>query len=239
MRYGNPSIESALENLQGVHRLIVMPLFPQYSSAATGSAIEVVLQEVQRWWNIPEIIISRDFYNDPSYIEGYTRLIEENIYGQEIEKLIFSYHGLPQRHIKKSGCVVNKSCTKGQVCPNVDANNVFCYRAQCYETTHLLAKNLGLEAEHYQVAFQSRLGKTPWIKPYTDVVLPELIKQGIRNIAIVCPSFVADCLETLEEINIRAREQWKMLGGKKFVFIPCLNTHPIWIEGMVNKVKNF
>ena len=118
----------------------------------------------------------------------------------------------------------------------MDSSNSDCYRAQCYETTRLIAEKLALGADQYQVCFQSRLGRTPWIKPYTDQVLIDLAQQGIRNIAIVCPSFVSDCLETLEEINMRAREKWQALGGEHFVFVPCINTHPIWVEALAQSI---
>jgi ferrochelatase len=230
MRYGKPSIQSALAKLAHCHRLTLLPLFPQYSAAATGSAIASALNILSAQWNIPEIFIKRDFYDHPHFIAAYADVIKKNIAGKNIERIVFSYHGLPERHIQKSNC--QASCDHAAACPPMNDSNLFCYRAQCHATTHLLAKALNLNAQHYRVAFQSRLGRTPWIKPYTDLLLPELMQQGVKNIAVVCPSFVADCLETLEEINIRAREQWLKLGGKEFIFIPCLNDHPAWVTGL-------
>jgi ferrochelatase len=230
MRYGNPSIESALARLKSYEKIIAIPLFPQYSSAATGSALENVLSCLSKQWNIPELSIKKDFYNDPGFIAAYVDRIKQIIAHRKVDHIVFSYHGLPERHLTKSQCTA--ICTHTHACPKIDSTNMYCYRAQCYETTVLLAKGLQLNPSQYTVAFQSRLGRTPWIKPYTDLVLPELYQKGMKTIAVVCPSFVADCLETLEEINIRAREDWKKLGGEEFIFIPCLNDHPLWVNAL-------
>lgn len=236
MRYGNPSIESAIDKLKDCQKIIAIPLFPQYSSAATGSAIEELLRVLGARWNIPEVSVKKDFFNNPDFIHAYATLIKENLKDKKIDTLIFSYHGLPERHIEKSAC--HSVCSRSEPCPKPDQLNTYCYRAQCYETSRLIAKELNLNSSDYMVSFQSRLGRTPWIKPYTDLILAELRQKNISNIAIVCPSFVSDCLETLEEINIRARIQWLELGGHEFIFIPCLNDHPIWIEGLVKMIKS-
>lgn len=236
MRYGNPSIESALDKLKDCDNIFIIPLFPQYSSAANGSAIEKSLNILAKKWNIPALTIVRDFYKDHGFISAYADIIKKTIGEKKIDLVLFSYHGLPERHITKSECLA--SCDRLAPCPKMNDDNIYCYRAQCYETTSLITDELNLSPEQYRVSFQSRLGRTPWIKPYTDLILPELIAQGIKNIAIVCPSFVADCLETLEEINIRAREQWKMLGGEEFTFIPCLNDHPVWVKSLAKMIIN-
>lgn len=235
MRYGKPSIHSAMSKLADAKSLTVIPLFPQYSSAATGSAIEQVLKNLAPKWNMPQLKIIRDFYNHPDFINAYAERINECIKDKKIDLLLFSYHGLPERHINKSDC--KAKCDRKNPCPPVSSDNAFCYRAQCFETTRLIAERLGLSPEQYKVSFQSRLGRTPWIKPYTDLVLPELAKKGIKNIAVVSPSFVADCLETLEEIKIRTCEQWQSLQGKDFVFIPCINDSSLWIKGLANLVS--
>jgi ferrochelatase len=234
MRYGSPSIDSALNKLNSCGSITVIPLFPQYSSAATGSAIEELLKPFSGQWNVPEIRIIRDFYNHPGFISAQAELIKQHIAGKNIDQVLFSYHGLPERHINKSECTVK--CDRSNACPVVSSQNLYCYRAQCYATTSLLASELGLTQDQYFHSFQSRLGRTPWITPYTDLVLPELIQKGVKNIAIVCPSFVADCLETLEEINIRAREQWTALGGNQFTFIPCVNSSPLWVNALADMV---
>ncbi len=234
MRYGTPSIACALSKFKHCESLTVIPLFPQYASAATGSALAMLFAELSQHWNIPHLRIIKDFYRDPGFIQAYAAVIQNGLAHKKIDKLIFSYHGLPERHIAKSECAA--ICDKNSACPNIEDNNLYCYRAQCYATTKLLATELSLNSHQYTVSFQSRLGRTPWIKPYTDVLLPELIQQGIKNIAMVCPSFVADCLETLEEVNIRARAQWQALGGGEFTFIPCLNAHPRWVKALAEMV---
>lgn len=236
MRYGNPSIESAVDKLKECQKIIAIPLFPQYSSAATGSAIEELLRVLGKQWNIPEISIKRDFFNQPDFIHAYASVIKNSLKSKKFDSLVFSYHGLPERHIEKSAC--RAACSKVQACPQPNELNTYCYRAQCYETSRLIAEELNLPPTKYVVAFQSRLGRTPWIKPYSDVMLAELRNQNVENIAIVCPSFVSDCLETLEEINIRARAQWLELGGQEFTFIPCLNQHPLWVKGLAKMINN-
>lgn len=235
MRYGNPSIASAVKNLNKCLEIIAIPLFPQYASASNGSAVEELLRVIGSQINIPQITVTRDFYNNNHFIESYAAIIKEHLANKNVDIVLFSYHGLPERHINKSKCIAQ--CSRTMPCPPMSADNSYCYRAQCYETSRLLAKKLGLNESQTLVTFQSRLGRTPWIKPYTDIELPLLAKRGIKNIAIVCPSFVSDCLETLEEINIRAREQWNELGGKEFTFIPCINSHAVWVEGIAEIVR--
>ncbi|MBP6103576.1 MAG: ferrochelatase [Gammaproteobacteria bacterium] len=240
MRYGQPSIQEALRVLQHqkVDHLTIIPLFPQYASASTGSALEATLNILATQNTIPNIRVIRDFYSLPGYIDAYADLIQQHIQDKPIDRILFSYHGLPERQIKKTRC--QASCLQSNTsnpCKNMDKSNSDCYRAQCYETTRLIAQKLALRSDQYQVCFQSRLGRTPWIKPYTDQVLIDLSKQRVRNIAVVCPSFVSDCLETLEEINIRARTQWQALGGDSFVFIPCINSHPIWVEALAQSIR--
>lgn len=235
MRYGTPTIESALSHLKDSNDLTVIPLFPQYTSAATGSAIEKLLEPLAKTWNIPEVNIQRDFYNDPGFIAAFTDLIRKYTADKQIDLILFSYHGLPERHIKKSACLAH--CDHLKNCPLINHQNLYCYRAQCFATTQLIAEQLHLQPHQYAVSFQSRLGRTPWIKPYTDLLLPELVKKGIKRIAVVSPSFVADCLETLEEINIRMRQQWHDIGGDDFVFIPCLNDSKVWVKALAEMIK--
>jgi len=233
MRYGQPAIKEVLKEFKDCTSLKVIPLFPQYSSAATGSAIENCLTDLASQWNLPALSVQRDFYNHPGFIQAYADRIRDQLGGNEIEMLLFSYHGLPERQINKS---CKASCDRVHACPPINSDNIYCYRAQCYATTALIAQALHLTPEQYHVSFQSRLGRTPWIKPYTDLLLPKLAKKGVKKLAVVCPSFVADCLETLEEINIRARAQWLKLGGSHFTFIPCLNHSKIWVDALVDMV---
>jgi protoporphyrin/coproporphyrin ferrochelatase len=236
MRYGKPSIKEALKKFSNIEQLTIVPLFPQYASAANGSALEETLSLLAADWNIPSIRIIPPFYAHPEFISAYAELIRNTLAHQTPDLLLLSYHGLPERHINKSAC--RAECDRLHACPSIDINNLYCYRAHCYATSKALAEALQLNDNQYQVAFQSRLGRTPWIKPYTDLLLPELIQQGVKHLAIACPSFVADCLETLEEINIRAREQWQSLGGSSFTFIPCLNATPQWVKALAAIVSS-
>lgn len=234
MRYGNPSIAAALKALEGCEKIHIIPLFPQYSSAATGSAIECALQSIGQAWNTPALHIVNEFYEHPGFVAACALEIQKVLAQNTIDKLVFSYHGLPERHINKSEC--RSTCDRQQACPTISSTNAYCYRAQCYATTRAIANAARLLPNQYEVAFQSRLGRTPWIKPYTDLLLPQLHQQGVKRIAIISPSFVADCLETLEEINIRARHQWLDLGGESFVYIPCVNASSLWIDALVSLI---
>ncbi len=249
MRYGQPDIPSAIQKLKEAkcNKIIIMPLFPQYASASTGSVIEEALNVLAKNWNIPDITVKSSFYDDSGFIEAYAKIIQKSntdihLNIKSTDFLLFSYHGLPWRHIEKSECghklnYCNKqeNIKKGEMpmsqsCPAVSLDNAVCYRAQCYATSRLLAEKLGLNSAQYDTAFQSRLGKTPWITPYSDLYLSELIKKGIKNLSIACPSFTADCLETIEEIGIRMKEQWIELGGENFTLSPCLNADSFWVE---------
>ncbi len=227
MRYGSPSIPMGLNKLKHCQNLIILPLFPQYSSATSGSAIEDVMHHLKKQWNIPAIKVINHFYNTPEFITAYAELIKENITSHQDWSLLLSYHSLPQRHINKSGCQIK---CKDIACPVVTEQNTYCYRAQCYETSRLLARALNLNETQYKVSFQSRLGKIPWITPYTDLMLETLARDGIKHITVACPSFVVDCLETLEEIGIRAQKKWYAIGGQTLQLVPCLNDHPLWVR---------
>ena len=158
-------------------------------------------------------------------------MIKEHV--NDYEHILFSYHGIPERQIIKNGC---KSACQDS-CPALSVQNQGCYKAQCHQSSRLLAQELQLSEQHYSTAFQSRLGKTPWIKPYTDEMLNQLAAKGIKKLVIACPSFVADCLETLEEISIRAKQQWLTLGGTQLMVVPCLNEHPLWVKAITEIIS--
>ncbi len=232
MRYGSPSIKNALNKLNNVEQLIVLPLYPQYSSAANGSSIEKVYQELKSNLNQPNLIMIRDFYIDPGFLKAQTSIIKNNLNRPDAH-ILFSYHGLPENHLTNSGC---QEICRGN-CSFDNNNPASCYRKQCYKTTTEITKLLNLQPGQYTTSFQSRLGKTPWIKPYTDETLKELRSKGITNLAVSCPSFVADCLETLEEIGMAAKEQWLALGGESFQLLPCLNSSPDWIDALESMLR--
>lgn len=225
MRYGKPNIQEALSQLQQCETLTVLPLYPQYSSAATGSSIEEVLRLLGSQTTFPSMHVIRDFHSHPSYIGAQAELIKPHV--ADHDYILFSYHGVPESHLLKGGC--NQVCTT-----NCLPGNNACYRAQCLSTTSLVAKTLGLTNQQHGTSFQSRLGKTAWVKPYTDQILTGLITQGVKRLAIVCPSFVADCLETLEEIGIRMNAKWMKMGGEQLTLIPCLNDSESWVNAIID-----
>jgi ferrochelatase len=222
MRYGKPSIQHALQQLQSCEHITILPLYPQYSSAASGSSIEKALALLSSREIFPSFTVIRDFYQHPNFIQAQAAQIQP--YLSSGDYILFSYHGLPTNHLLSTGCVSECSCECVQ--------HTTCYRAQCYQTTALLAQELRILPTAYTTAFQSRLGKTEWIKPYTEHMLQKLVSQGIQNLTVVCPSFVADCLETLEEIGMRAKTQWLALGGQQFTLIPALNDSAPWVKAV-------
>jgi ferrochelatase len=230
MRYGSPSIQSGLEKLKGCESITILPLYPQYSSAANGSAIEKAFHLLKKMEVIPAVKTIPHFYLNPAYINAQTELIKLHLAPDH--HLLFSYHGIPERQIKKSGCT--NLCAN--TCPVDFSSN--CYKAQCYATSTLIAKALNLSSEQFSTSFQSRLGKTPWIQPYTDEMLLSLAQRGIKKLSITCPSFVADCLETLEEIGQRGKEQWLKFGGEQFSLLPSLNSDPLWVSAIIDMFCN-
>ena len=239
MRYGRPTIASAVARLReaNVSRLVVFPLFPQYSEAATGSALAKLAEEMQRSGYAPALATIPAFYDAPGFSRSVASTAEESLRGFAADFILFSYHGLPERHVRagdRSGahCLASDSC-----CASIAAVNRDCYRAQCFATTRAVAEMLALEPERHATAFQSRLGRTPWIQPFTDRILIELAARGVKRLAVICPSFTADCLETLEEIGIRAAEQWRDLCGGHLELIPAVNARPDWARAAAEMLR--
>ena len=234
MRYQRPSIASALEKLRaaGADSVVVFPLYPQYSSSSTGSSAEEVFRVVSRAWVTPSLAFVEPFYDDAGFIDAFAAQGAPVIAAQRPDHVLMSFHGLPERHMRKADatgahCLASVGC-----CDRIVAANRHCYRAQCFATARALAARLQLADGTWSVSFQSRLGRTPWIRPYTDVVLPELAAAGKRRVAVFCPAFVADCLETLEEIGIRARRDFAAAGGESLTLVPSLNASPRWVEAV-------
>ncbi len=241
MRYGRPSFEQALNALvaKGCQSIVAVPLYPQYASSSTGTALEELYRVAGKLWNTPVLQVIPPFFDDPGFIASQAAVCKE-AWGSAgaPEHVLFSFHGLPERHITKcdeslSHCLKTQDC-----CERQGAELAWCYQAQCYRTAGLLAQTLKLGEGRWSVSFQSRLGRTPWIQPFTDVVIPQFVHKGVRSMAVVCPSFTADCLETLEEIGIRARKSFIEAGGKGFQFIPCVNDHPRWAAVVSQWVKS-
>lgn len=231
MRYQNPSLESALNEFKnkGIDKLVVIPLFPQYASASTGSAIEEFMNLIKGWEIIPELKIISNFPDHPLFIKAFAELGKKYMEKENWDHFIFTYHGLPERQIKKAS--IQDYCQLGETCcSKYHSKNKYCYRAQCYETTRLLVKELNIPEGKYTVAFQSRLGKTPWIKPYTDDKIKELAEKGVKSILTFSPSFVADCLETTIEGGVEYKELFEEHGGQKWQLVESLNVSPTWVE---------
>jgi len=230
MRYQKPSIKSALDNIRShnVSSIIVFPLFPQYASATTGSIHQEIMEIMKDQENIPELKFINNFCNYKPFIKAFADIARNTLKGQTYDMLLFSYHGLPERQVLKAS--VNGFCNLGECCSVYGIHNQFCYRAQCFETTRLLAEELDIPVNKYQVVFQSRLGKSPWIQPYADEVIRLLPSRGIKKVAVMMPSFVADCLETTVEVGMEFKEIFEKAGGEKWIFIESLNDSELWIK---------
>ena len=239
MRYGEPSISGALVKLRdrGIDRVVVLPLYPQYSSASTGSTVEELFRVAGKLWVTPSLSLVEPFYDDPGFIGAFAERGAPLVASERPDHVLFSYHGLPERHMRKADATGRHCLQSDRCCDAIIDANRNCYRAQCYATTRALAAALGLEERRYSVSFQSRLGRTPWVRPYTDLVLPELAKAGARRVLVFCPAFVADCLETLEEIGIRARESFLAAGGESLTLVPSLNATPAWADAVVALIR--
>jgi ferrochelatase len=237
MRYGQPSIADALHRLAQaeVARTVVLPLFPQFAPATTGSILECVARAAHT--SSMEIVTIESFWDRPGFEAALTASTRRALEATASDHLLLSYHGLPERQIKSAdlagaGCLERMDC-----CATLSSANARCYRAQCFAASHALAAALDLAPDEYSTSFQSRFGRTPWIRPYTDDVLAQLAARGVKRLTVACPSFVADCLETLEEIGIRARARWLGLGGEELNLIPCLNADPLLAEAVAGWVR--
>ena len=234
MRYQQPDIGSALSRMKerGVRKLIVLPQFPQYSEAATGSVVARIKENVAELGNPFEVEMLYDFHDAPGFIEAQAETARPLLAQAEWDHVLFSYHGLPESQIRTvTGCLTTEDC-----CQKAREAGHRCYRAQCFGTSMSLAQSLGLDADRWSTSFQSRLTREPWIKPYTDFVLPELYDRGVRTLLVMCPAFTADNLETAEEIDIRLRAQWADLGGTAFEVAACVNDSPTYAEALAQWV---
>lgn len=234
MRYQSPSISDALASFRdsGVDRIVALPLFPQYSSAAFGSSVEKLFQEAGKLWNVPTLQVVSPFYDEPEFLDAFAETAQRSESEFRADHWIMSFHGLPERHVLKSDegahCLQSEHC-----CDRIVAANRNCYRAQCFATATGIAERIGLDASDYTVSFQSRLGRDPWIRPFTDKIIPQLARNGCKRLAVLSPAFVADCLETLEELQIRARNDFVAAGGEDLMLVPSLNASQRWIDTVV------
>lgn len=240
MRYQNPSIESALQKLSAakVDDLLLIPLFPHYAMSSYETAVVRVREVAARIAPGMRVTVQPPYFDMPEYIAALAASAEKELRAG-YDHLLFSFHGIPERHLRKSdptGC----HCLAGKNCCEVPSPaHATCYRAQCFKTVAAFTAGAGVPKEKYSVSFQSRLGKDPWLKPYTDFELAEFPGRGVKKILVICPAFVSDCLETIEEIGMRGRETFMEAGGKEFVQIQCLNEHPLWISALEKMARKF
>lgn len=227
MRYQSPSIAAALEKMKTLREIIVVPLFPQYASATTGSIAQKVMEIISSWNNIPKLHFIDSFYDHPGFIEAFADRIGAFALG-DYDQILFSFHGLPKRQLKK--CDPYGGCLQPGCCQNLSEKNAHCYSAQCYATAKALVEKVGIS--NYSICFQSRLGRDPWIQPYTSDVLHDLAKKGAKKLLVVCPAFVADCIETIHEIGVEYLEEFQKAGGETIDLVPSLNSSLTWIRGL-------
>lgn len=239
MRYQNPSIDSALQRMQSMRleSIRVIPLFPQYASATSGSVIEKVMEIMRTWPYFPQVSFVNSYCEDADMIDTFVdHALRHDIAAHD--HILFSYHGLPVRQLGKV------DPTGKLVCPETGCDsckmetNVFCYLSQCYGTTRAIAKKLNLKEDQYTVCFQSRLGKTPWIQPYTSDTLHDLASKGVKKLLVFSPAFVSDCIETIDEIQVEYANEFKALGGEQVTMVESLNDDPKWIRALKQLALN-
>ncbi|CAM4423580.1 ferrochelatase [Flavobacterium terrigena] len=241
MRYGSMTILKGLQELhdKGVTEVMLFPLYPQHAMASTTTIL--VLAEELRAKHFPNMKFTNvpAFYNKPGYVEALANSMKRHLEGFEYDHLLFSYHGIPERHIRKTDVTKSHCKIDGSCCNTPSPAHEFCYRHQCYETTKQVVKLLGIPEGKYSQTFQSRLAGDKWLTPYTDVEINKMPEKGIKKLAVVTPAFVADCLETLEEIAMEANHQFKEHGGEEFLAIPCMNDEDEWCAVVAKWIEEF
>ncbi|MFT7412970.1 MAG: ferrochelatase [Paraglaciecola sp.] len=235
MRYKNPSIPNVLDQMKKLNysRIVVLPMFPQYASASTGSALEMVMKQIGQWWAIPELKFISQYYDHPDLIDAIIdRASQYNL--DDYDHVLFSYHGLPTRHVDKvyeDGLCTDRDCHN-----EITEENQYCYKASCFATTRLLAEKLGLTESDYTVCFQSRLDKN-WLEPFSDKVVESWAKKGAKKLLVFSPAFTSDCLETVIEIGDEYQEIFVEHGGENVQLVESLNDHPLWVSCLKKLVQ--
>jgi ferrochelatase len=239
MRYGEPAIADGLARLRdaGADPVVVVPLYPQHATSSTTTSIEAVRAAAARLGLAARLIFVGAFYDDPRFVAAFAASARPVLSRTPADHVLFSFHGLPERHIRRldatgAHCLASAAC-----CDRIGDANRLCYRAHAFATARALAHALALAEDAWSVSFQSRLGRTPWIQPYTDQVIPALARRGVRRLVVLCPAFVADCLETLEEIGIRARADFVAAGGTELALVPSLNSSPAWVDTLAGLAR--
>jgi ferrochelatase len=239
MRYQDPSMAAALDALRaaGADRIVVFPLYPQYAVSSTGSTVAEVLGLASRAWAPPTLSFIEPFFDDPGFINAMAGQGTPILKAEKPDHVLMSFHGLPERHLRKTDASGRHCLASPDCCEHIGTTNRNCYRAQCFATARALAARLQLAPGTWSASFQSRLGRSRWIHPYTDDMIPGLARQGKKRLVVFCPAFVADCLETLEEIGIRAKEQFIASGGDQLTLVPSLNASPAWVDAVVGLAR--
>lgn len=239
MRYGNPPIASSLERLRShdVSRIIVMPMYPQYAESSYRTAVEETKKRAGELGLGDRLSFFPVFYHRRGFINACAGRVRQSVQAWPVEHFVFSFHSLPVRHLKKLDSTQAHCLIKSDCCDAISTVNQNCYRAQCIFTARAIARELGLKDEGYSISFQSRLGRAEWLGPQTEDVLRKLAHDGFKRVAVACPSFVADCLETVEEISIRARDNFIQAGGEELRLVPSLNSDPVWVETVANWIR--
>jgi protoporphyrin/coproporphyrin ferrochelatase len=240
MRYQNPSIPDAIRKLRGrgADAVLLIPLFPHFAMSSYETAVVRVQEVARKLAPQMKITVQPPYGDAPDYIAALAASAEEFLQ-RGYDHLLFSFHGIPERHLHKSDPTHAHCLTVNDCCHVTSEAHKFCYRHQCFRTAEAFVKAANVPAGKWSISFQSRLGRDPWLKPYTDFELAELPKRGVQKLLVLCPAFVSDCLETLEEIGMRGRETFLGAGGKEFLQIPCLNEHPRWIDALEQMARKF
>jgi protoporphyrin/coproporphyrin ferrochelatase len=239
MRYGEPSTLNALSQLvtQGVERVIALPLYPQYAESSFETAVQAVKRAATALGCTDRLQIMAPFYAAPGYLDAAAEQVRQHLVEHTNAHVLFSYHSLPVSHLKRLDTSGQHCLRHADCCEQIGAHNARCYRAHCVATTRAIAERLNLSPQQYSLSFQSRLGRQAWLGPQTEALLPQLVQRGIRHVAVTCPSFVADCLETIEEIAVRARQTFLQAGGHELTLIPALNAEANWVAGLAQLVR--
>ncbi len=239
MRYGEPSLASGVSALTqaGCGRLLCVPLYPQSAASTTESSLEALRHLLAAQAKAPVLESLPAFHDDARFLDAFAALGKPLLEGFGAEHVLFSYHGLPEKHIRKGDATGSHCLARADCCDEFNERNRGCYRAQCFATSAGLRERLGLDETNSTTAFQSRLGRTPWIRPHSDEQVSKLAARGVKRLAVFCPAFVADCLETLEEIGLRAREDFRAAGGEELMLVPSLNASPLWVDGLAEMIR--
>lgn len=237
MRYGNPSIEAGIQNLyqsnSDLEEILLVPLYPHYAMSSFETVVVKAENVIAKKFPGLKMKVKRQFFDNDQYLDILSDSIKDHL-TKDYDHLLFSYHGIPERHVRKSDITKSHCLSNGECCNVKSEAHEFCYRHQVFETTKSVVKKLGIPEGKYSTSFQSRLGRDPWLQPFTDQVINDFPAKGVKKLVVVCPAFVSDCLETIEEIGMEAREEFLAHGGEEFTLIPCLNDDANWAELLAN-----